>query len=755
MAVYACLCRFLRPARTWGMRLWPAARRAVCPPWLWPVTAMPARFVLRSGVFSLALVLLTSLPSSPVAAARGVLLRFGPNHQLSEINEEQNQVESNGRVAARFSVDVSTLGGDPAQNVLIDWTVENGAGGSGAENVEVHATRTDAQGKSRVELTSKTAGTFVVKAAWEAKVKERSVEFVESEPLFFEESRIEYFSDAYGQEKLGQKVQGGHQGGAVTYSSSDPAIASFSDDKNSAITLNKAGTVVITATEQGTAQYSGQNARYFLEVSSESPDYTFHVDCNEVISLGKQRVHVKGQPGSSVIWTINGGPEQSKTLPDYGSFHFDFVADSPDKTIKIEVEMQDGASQTPQKTTKEVIVRPYTLHARPVIYEDGTVGAKITADKLENFGHYECPVNWNPSQDNAEKCEKEIRMSSGKYPEIEVTPEYKVLPKAKKIVVSETEVDCINFSDTLSPKGPACNKLRIENVVQVPVEDRANLQLSLYWPGKDAAAKSIPLFSDSKEEYDCGSHISEIMYSMVNMDADKLQRWEIAPLGTSCRVPCFKSALEHSFEMLDGVIETECRQIHKAAKEDKSRHTSHSEMANSDSAMLNKAVSPLSDKKQSASFSFGLESFELFPAPEVEIEKKFSNEGFFEFKTKKSGRPDYSQVSGFVFYINDINDVDKFFLAKVYVDDEVDFFVNGVLVLRVLGKSLYFHKSLNEQFQCVVGGATNDFPVNLDVTPYLKNGANSMQVTHFFATSGSWSFQIHAEPCDVKAITVP
>ena len=713
---------------------------------------MPARFVLRSGVFALAWVLLTSLPSSPVAAARGVLLRFGPNYQLSAIKEELNKVESNGRVAARFSIEVSTLDKDPVQNVLIDWTVENGAGGSGAENVEVHATKTDAQGNSRAELTSKTAGTFVVKAAWKDQVQESSVEFVESKPLFFEEPWIEYLVDSNNlpEMKLGQEVQGGHTGGVITYSSSDPAIASFADAKKPDITLKKVGAVMITATEQGTEQFSDKRASYSLEVSSGDPDQiSFHVDFGEdVVSLGKKRIYVKAKPGSSVVLSVDGGNDTNKTVPDYAGFHFEFPVSSPGEFINVKVE--DEKNKATGTIEKALWVRPYTMHAQPVIYEDGTVGAKITADKLENFGHYECPKNWVPSQGNDEKCETEIRMSSGKYPEIEVMPEYKVSPKAKKIVVSETKFGCIGLESFAGEKGPVCKKLQVDNSVQVPVEDRANLELSLHWSGKDAAAteaKNIPLFTDSTEQFDCGSPISELMCAMVNIDGDKLQRWEIALLGTSCRVPCFENVLKHSFEMLSGPIEKEQGQHHTAIKENAMGHSSGSEVTDSESAILKQPLPGSAEKKQTSSFVFDIESFKTFSTKNIELEKKVSEEGLFEFTGVESGGCGLYPDSFVFFDISDKNEVSVFQLEDVLVGDMMDFFVNGVLVFRTFKSDIYFHNSLEQQFYLGHGGIVMT-PVNLDLKPYLKNGTNTMQVNQFIGDSSYYhlALKIRAEP---------
>lgn len=67
---------------------------------------------------------------------------------------------------------------------------------------------------------------------------------------------------------------------AITYSSSDPSVASFADENTYEITLNSAGTVTITATFAGNEDYKEGSASYSLEVREVMSYGNISFECN-------------------------------------------------------------------------------------------------------------------------------------------------------------------------------------------------------------------------------------------------------------------------------------------------------------------------------------------------------------------------------------------------------------------------------------------------------------------------------------------
>ena len=66
----------------------------------------------------------------------------------------------------------------------------------------------------------------------------------------------------------------------ITYSSSDPTVASFADENTYAMTLHKAGTVTITASFDGDEDYKNDEASYTLEVRDALVYVTITYDCD-------------------------------------------------------------------------------------------------------------------------------------------------------------------------------------------------------------------------------------------------------------------------------------------------------------------------------------------------------------------------------------------------------------------------------------------------------------------------------------------
>ena len=505
-----------------------------------------------------------SIPARFVDAAPAVLLRFHADYHLGTINQEVNDVESNNSVPARLDVKVTDHLGQCVEEEHVEWTVEDTSGGSGAGQVRIHASPTDALGVSHAQLFSPVAGTFVVKASYEDQTATSSVCFKKSTPLSFDHKVINLACSPNLDKQQGQNVKGGNNG-EITYRSDNPYVAFFENKTVNELTVKNSGKAVITATEDKTPHFSSQSASYLLVVSpgttkstAPSPVSTtgFWIECPKAVSLGTYTVKIHGPNSAPITYEIDSTGGNSETLSaNDGTFSFNLDVLSPDKIIKIKA--QQTAHQ--ETTEKEIIVRPYKMYAEPFISEEGVWGAKVKADKLEGTNP-PCPANWTESTDGDGKCETQVMMSSGKYGDIKVTDEYTVSPKPQKVVVGETKIECAEMTDFGNSLGPVCGKIKINNIVHVPVKDRADLQLSFYWPNKQGHPKKInnlykiPLFSEGEYTEACGERLKDIMHTVVKTCNDRLMHWEALQFVATCQIPCLDHVFDHSFEMLSGWI---------------------------------------------------------------------------------------------------------------------------------------------------------------------------------------------------------
>ena len=718
---------------------------------------MNNRLALRYSIYALAW-LLAFIPAPFVDAAPAVMVRFHANYSLGTINQEVNDVESNDSVPARLDVKVTDHLGQCVEEEHVEWTVEDTSGGSGAEQVRIRASPTDAQGVSHAQLFSPVAESFVVKASCQDQTATSSVRFVKSTPLSFVNKAMDVSCSSNPGKMPGQEVTGGNSG-ELTYSSDNPYVAIFENETVNELTVKKPGKAVITATEHKKPHFSSQSASYLLAVSpgttkstARSPVSTtdFWIECPKTVSLGTYTVKIHGPKNTPITYEIDSTGEKSETLSQNdGTFEFDLDVLSPDKIIKIKA--QNTKSQ--ETTEKEIIVRPYTMYAEPFISEEGVWGAKIKADKLEGTNPA-CPANWTDSIDGDGKCETQVMMNSGKYGDIKVTDEYTASPTPQKVVVAETKIECIDMSDILSNKGPICGKIKINNIVHIPVQDYADLQLSLYWPEEDQDQTKInslyqtPLFSEEEHEIKCGAHLSDIMNTVVKTSNDRLMHWEALQFVATCQVPCLDKIVQHAFEVLSGWInedEETTLKSHKKTNEKSADPALGWTSKMSSPAIQKKKSGAAVDSEAKSSPPFSLSSFRI--TKKMTKEHSSDPEGFL-FATENTSAKQiccgkfYGHIS---FFVDDLGKIKKFALKKIHFDDYLDIFVNGFLVLRA-GSDLMFHKKLTERFTCERNRINVHDGIDLDLKPYLKEGFNIIQLSNLIGGGGFSEIIVQADP---------
>lgn len=142
-------------------------------------------------------------------------------------------------------------------------------------------------------------------------------------------------------------------GVTVSYSSSDPAKASFADASVYAITLNAVGSTTITATFAGNETYKANSASYTLNIASALVTLTYNVDGGEAIDP----VNVSALP--------NPLPTTTKAGKNFGGWFTD-----PEKTV----DAVAGAAITENTTLYAKWLDPYTVAEAKTVVGNNTTG---------------------------------------------------------------------------------------------------------------------------------------------------------------------------------------------------------------------------------------------------------------------------------------------------------------------------------------------------------------------------------------------
>ena len=363
-----------------------------------------------------------------VSAAPAVLVHFLPNYKLGDIEPKKLTVENNGWAPAEFKVQVLDHEDHPVKGEDVDWEVT----GKGAEAVVWHSDKTDDQGWGRVWLTSRKEGTFVLKASWnnnEAQVaKPASVEFKETEAL--EIGKGETLDMPYKpDEGFRWKVTGGSKA-SISCASSDDNVLTAKAVNNDAceIRMKGSGSATLTVTQDETDQYQANSAS--CEITLKSQCQLLYASS---VFLGQQRIVVTGGGANQEAKLYVNGNDTgiAETTDITGRAEFVLDVKIPDETLSIMVDV-NGA-----KTSGEMRVQPYPMYAEPYM-DSGFIKAKVTAQKLDKLGVFECPQGWVEDAEFREFCIKEDLMAdaSGVYV-IDVNDEYSVKTKGRNIPASE------------------------------------------------------------------------------------------------------------------------------------------------------------------------------------------------------------------------------------------------------------------------------------------------------------------------------
>ena len=208
-----------------------------------------------------------------VPASGAVRITFLPNYHLNSIDRLTDEVADDGHHAAVFKVQLlDHQDRFVPPGVAVDWMVEESVPGQDTTGVRVSPEPTDANSESFVRIRSRTAGTFKLIASWQTALKTSrqtsSVTFCPFTALTFPDSVVTV-NLASDQQVPVQQTEGGNKM-PVTYSSSQPDVADFSDSDADQLNLKNAGLTLITATETGTDRFAQQSASYVLRVIAGS-----------------------------------------------------------------------------------------------------------------------------------------------------------------------------------------------------------------------------------------------------------------------------------------------------------------------------------------------------------------------------------------------------------------------------------------------------------------------------------------------------
>ena len=165
---------------------------------------------------------------------------------------------------------------------------------------------------------------------------------------------------AFGEANFTQAATGGN-GGAITYSSATPAVATV-DSNTGEVTVVGAGSVVITATEAASTNFAGQTATYTVTVNPASPGDAVYT----ALDIGSDVTKIQSDDFTRAATGGNGGAITYSSATT--------TVATVDNTGKVTIVRAGSTVITATEAASANFVgqtASYTLNVEKILYSDG------------------------------------------------------------------------------------------------------------------------------------------------------------------------------------------------------------------------------------------------------------------------------------------------------------------------------------------------------------------------------------------------